>query len=78
MAKNLFEKLRPEAKRKLMTNKIYYPESVRKILKLLTKKNFVSDLKISQIMSIYNYTDSEFPTDPVEAIYCETIFDTRQ
>lgn len=57
--KNLFELLKPEAKRNLIKNRIKYEFSVNNLIEVLKSTFTISDLTVHQLSSTYNLTETE-------------------
>lgn len=72
--KNLFQLLKPEAKKNLVRNKIQYEASVNSIIKNLKRNYNVSNLTIHQVSNLYAFCEASYPESPVSAMYCETLF----
>lgn len=73
--KNLFQLLKPEAKRNLVKNKVKYPVAVDLLISTLKGNYAKSDLAVSDVSSLHAFTGLEIPTDPIDYIYCTNIFD---
>jgi hypothetical protein len=73
--KNLFELLKPEAKRNLVRNIIEYPISVNALIKKLKSLYFKSDLTIENVSDLYQFTSVDFPENSVSAIWCTNLFE---
>jgi len=79
--KSLFHILKPEAKKKLLKNKVSYPLSVKDLIETLKNTFYVSDLTGSNIVRLHRYTDTK-TINPVtyenlsfhEHVYCTKIF----
>lgn len=76
--KNLFELLKPEAKRNLVRNIIEYPESVSSLIKRLKKLYFKSDLKVEEVSGLHLFTGTSWPNNPIDALYCNNIFESYE
>ena len=72
--KNLFELLKPEAKRNLVKNVVKYPTTVNLLISTLKRNYAKSDLIVSEVSSLHAFTGLERPTDPIDYIYCTNIF----
>lgn len=72
--KNLFELLKPEAKKSLVRNIVTYPISVNALIKKLKSLYFKSDLTIENVSDLYTFTSVDFPENSVSAIWCNDIF----
>lgn len=79
--KNLFQLLKPEAKKNLVRNRVKYPHITTKVIQILKKTFYVSDLTGSQIELAYKYTDtSRINKETYEnlgfydTLYCTKIF----
>jgi len=55
----LFERLKPEVKEALLSNMAEYEASITDIIELLSNETFYSNLKISDISSLYTFSDIE-------------------
>ena len=55
----LFERLKPEVKEALLSNMAEYENSITDIIELLSNETFYSNLKISDISSLYTFSDLE-------------------
>ena len=55
----LFERLKPEVKEALLSNMAEYETSITDIIELLSNETFYSNLKISDISSLYTFSDIE-------------------
>ena len=55
----LFERLKPEVKEALLSNIAEYETSITDIIELLSNETFYSNLKISDISSLYTFSDIE-------------------
>ncbi len=73
--KNLFELLKPEAKRNLVRNIVEYPNSVNNIIKKLKSLYFKNHLTIDDVSDLYNFTNIEYPDSPTKTIWCTNIFE---
>ena len=56
----LFERLKPEVKEALLSNMAEYETSIIDIIELLSNETFYSNLRISDISSLYTFSDIEF------------------
>lgn len=72
--KNLFQLLKPEAKKNLVRNRVRYEVVIDMIIENLKRNYNVSDLTIRQVNNIYLFSDVNYPESPVEAMYCEPLF----
>ena len=72
--KNLFQLLKPEAKKNLVRNRLEWEGMIDTIFDNLKTKKNVSDLTIHQVSSLYLFSDIDYPQSPVEALYCEPLF----
>jgi hypothetical protein len=72
--KNLFELLKPEAKKNLVRNRLQFEVVIDMIIENLKRNYNVSDLTIRQVNNIYLFSDVNYPESPVEAMYCEPLF----
>jgi hypothetical protein len=73
--KNLFELLKPEAKRNLVRNIIKYPESVNSLISRLKHLYLKSQLTVDDVSGLHLFTGTDWPDNPIDAIYCNDIFD---
>lgn len=55
----LFERLKPEIKEALLSNMAEYEASITDIIELLSNETFYSNLRISDISSLYTFSDIE-------------------
>jgi hypothetical protein len=55
----LFERLKPEVKEALLSNMAEYEASITDIIELLSNETFYSNLRISDISSLYTFSDIE-------------------
>jgi len=72
--KNLFQLLKPEAKKNLVRNRVQFEVVIDMIIENLKRNHNVSDLTIRQVNNIYLFSDVNYPESPVEAMYCEPLF----
>jgi hypothetical protein len=72
--KNLFQLLKPEAKKNLVRNRVQFEVVIDMIIENLKRNYNVSDLTIRQVNNIYLFSDVNYPESPVEAMYCEPLF----
>ncbi len=72
--KNLFQLLKPEAKKSLVRNRLQFEVVIDMIIENLKRNYNVSDLTIRQVNNIYLFSDIDYPQSPVEAMYCEPLF----
>jgi len=72
--KNLFQLLKPEAKKNLVRNRLEWEGMIDIIFDNLKTKKNVSDLTIHQVSNLYLFSDIDYPQSPVEALYCEPLF----
>jgi len=56
---SIYERLKPEVKEALLANTANYESSVTSIVELLSNEYFYSNLKISDISSLYTFSDIE-------------------
>jgi hypothetical protein len=56
---SIYERLKPEVKEALLANTVNYESSVTSIIELLSNEYFYSNLKISDISSLYTFSDIE-------------------
>ena len=73
--KNLFELLKPEAKRNLVRNIIQYPESVNNLIKRLKNFYLKSQLTVDDVSGLHLFTGTDWPNNPIDAVYCNDIFE---
>ena len=55
----LYERLKPEVKDALLSNMVNYESTVTSIIKTLSNETFYSNLKISDISSLYTFSNME-------------------
>ena len=55
----LYERLKPEIKEALISNMAEYESTITDIIELLSNETFYSNLKISEISSLYTFSDIE-------------------
>ena len=55
----LYERLKPEIKEALISNMVNYETTVTDIIEMLGNETFYSNLKISDISSLYTFSDIE-------------------
>jgi hypothetical protein len=55
----LYERLKPEIKEALISNMVNYERTVTDIIEMLGNETFYSNLKISDISSLYTFSDIE-------------------
>jgi len=55
----LYERLKPEVKGALLSNMVNYERTVTSIIETLGNEYFYSNLKISDISSLYTFSDIE-------------------
>lgn len=55
----IYERLKPEIKEALLANTVNYEGSVLSIIETLSNETFYSNLKISDISSLYTFSDIE-------------------
>ena len=55
----LYERLKPEVKEALLSNMAQYEHTITDIIELLSNETFYSNLKISDISSLYTFSDIE-------------------
>ena len=55
----LYERLKPEIKEALISNMAEYESTITDIIELLSNETFYSNLKISDISSLYTFSDIE-------------------
>ncbi len=72
--KNLFQLLKPEAKKSLARNKVQYEASVNGIINNLKRNYNVSNLTVHQVSNLYAFCEVSYPESPVSAMYCEPLF----
>jgi len=56
----LYERLKPEVKNALLSNMANYEDTITSIIETLSNETFYSNLKISDISSLYTFSDIEF------------------
>jgi hypothetical protein len=55
----IYERLKPEIKEALLANTVDYESSVLSVIETLSNEYFYSNLKISDISSLYTFSDIE-------------------
>ena len=55
----LYQRLKPEVKEALLSNMVEYESTITGIIELLSNETFYSNLKISDISSLYTFSDIE-------------------
>ena len=55
----LFERLKPEVKEALLSNMAEYESTITDIIELLSNETFYSNLRISDVSSLYTFSDIE-------------------
>ena len=55
----LYERLKPEVKEALLSNMAEYEHTITDIIEKLSNETFYSNLKISDISSLYTFSDIE-------------------
>jgi len=55
----IYERLKPEVKEALLSNMAQYENTITDIIELLSNETFYSNLKISDISSLYTFSDIE-------------------
>ena len=55
----LYERLKPEIKEALISNMAEYESTITSIIETLSNETFYSNLKISDISSLYTFSDIE-------------------
>ena len=55
----LYQRLKPEVKEALLSNMVEYENTITDIIELLSNETFYSNLKISDISSLYTFSDIE-------------------
>tara|TARA_R100000908_G_scaffold30598_1_gene13786 strand:+ start:560 stop:808 length:249 start_codon:yes stop_codon:yes gene_type:complete len=55
----LFERLKPEVKEALLSNMAEYEHTITDIIEKLSNETFYSNLKISDVSSLYTFSDIE-------------------
>jgi len=56
---SIYERLKPEIKEALLANTANYESSVMSVVETLSNEYFYSNLKISDISSLYTFSDIE-------------------
>lgn len=59
MRKTIYERLKPEVQEALLSNMAEYEDTVTSIIEKLSNETFYSNLKISDISSLYTFSDIE-------------------
>lgn len=74
----IYERLKPEIKQALLKNQKQYETSVNNIINTLSSTTFYSDLKISDISSLYTFSDMElFKVSVWDLKYGDNILTTK-
>jgi len=55
----LYQRLKPEVKEVLLSNMVEYESTITSIIEKLSNETFYSNLKISDISSLYTFSDIE-------------------
>tara|TARA_R100000951_G_C2574570_1_gene159924 strand:- start:280 stop:528 length:249 start_codon:yes stop_codon:yes gene_type:complete len=55
----IYERLKPEVKEALLANTVNYESSVLSVVETLSNEYFYSNLKISDISTLYTFSDIE-------------------
>jgi len=55
----IYERLKPEVKEALLANTVNYESSVLSVIETLSSEYFYSNLKISDISTLYTFSDIE-------------------
>ena len=55
----IYERLKPEVKEALLSNMVEYESAITDIIEKLSNETFYSNLKISDISSLYTFSDIE-------------------
>ena len=55
----IYERLKPEVKEALLANTVNYESSVLSVVETLSNEYFYSNLKISDISTLYTFSDNE-------------------
>ncbi len=55
----IYERLKPNVKEALLSNMVEYENTITDIIELLSNETFYSNLKISDISSLYTFSDIE-------------------
>ena len=55
----LYQRLKPEVKEALLSNMVNYEHTITDIIELLSNETFYSNLRISDISSLYTFSDIE-------------------
>jgi len=55
----IYERLKPEVKEALLANTVNYESSVLSVIETLSNEYFYSNLKISDISTLYTFSDIE-------------------
>ncbi len=55
----IYERLKPEVKEALLSNMVEYESTITDIIEKLSNETFYSNLKISDISSLYTFSDIE-------------------
>ena len=74
--KTLKQRLKPEIKKKLLSNDRKYSAAVRSLFAILDKTKFVSDLTIGNIRSLHTFSNTQmYNLDIYDLLWCEHLFD---
>ncbi len=76
--KNLFELLKPEAKRNLLKNQVKFEYTSTRLINKLKSLHFKSDLTVWDVTSLHSFTNTEYPLNAMELLYCLNIFDSNE
>jgi len=55
----IYQRLKPEVKEVLLSNMVEYESTITSIIEKLSNETFYSNLKISDISSLYSFSDIE-------------------
>ena len=55
----IYQRLKPEVKGALLSNMVDYEDTITSIIEKLSNETFYSNLKISDISSLYTFSDIE-------------------
>ena len=55
----IYQRLKPEVKEVLLSNMVEYESTITSIIEKLSNETFYSNLKISDISSLYTFSDIE-------------------
>ena len=74
--KNLYNRLKPELKEKLLLNLKIYPSIIEKIIKALKYKDFYNELTIEEVKDLCTYCNLDW--NKIDWKWGEDMFEVRQ